>query len=196
MISVIILGAGRSKRMGQIKQIMPFGGSTILASTIDNYLNSGAAEVIVVLGSNASAIRKAIIKKPVTIVINPDYLMGIGTSIVAGLKNIAQNSSAIMIALGDQPLIDSKIIDLIIQEYKRRKPGIAIPVYNGKRGHPIIFSRSYMVELLTLTEDVGAKEIIQRHPGDVLEISVNSNAVCIDIDTPENYRSALKKLGK
>jgi len=196
MISVIILGAGRSERMGQTKQTMPFGTATILEKTINNYIGSEAGKIIVVLGHQALKIKKIIGDKSVDIVINPDYGQGMSTSLIAGVKNINERTGAVMIALGDQPLIESKTINQLIREYERHEKGIVVPVYRGKRGHPIIIAVKYKAELLSLHGDTGAREIIERHPSDVLEVPVATDAICIDIDTLESYRSAVDRLGK
>ena len=195
MISVIILGAGRSERMGQTKQTLPFGTATILEKTIDNYAGSAAGEIIVVLGHQAEKIKEIIGDKSIGIVTNPDYRQGMSTSLIAGLKKIARGA-AVMIALGDQPLIESRTINLLIREYERHDKGIVVPIYRGKRGHPIIFSIKYKAELLSLSGDTGAREIIGRHPSDVLEVPVDTDAICIDIDTTESYEAAMGRLKK
>ena len=103
MISVIILAAGESKRMGETKQLMPLDNSTIIERTIDNFLGADVAEIILVTGYKSLDIATAVAKRPVKIVVNPDYSKGMSTSITAGLNQIDDRSQAIMIALADQP---------------------------------------------------------------------------------------------
>ncbi|HEY4711825.1 MAG TPA: nucleotidyltransferase family protein, partial [Dehalococcoidia bacterium] len=102
MISAILLAAGESNRMGQPKQLLPFGQSTILERTIDTLLDSAVSETIVVLGYRDEEIRKTIAGKPVKIAINPDYQQGMSVSIIAGLKQIDKRARAVLIAPGDQ----------------------------------------------------------------------------------------------
>jgi molybdenum cofactor cytidylyltransferase len=187
MISAIVLAAGESNRMGQPKQLMPLGESTILEQAIDNLLNSAVDETIVVLGHKAEEVRKTIAARPVRIVVNPDYRQGMSTSIIAGLDLIDRRAQAVMIALGDQPFVDSQTIDDLIGAFVSGDKGIAVPVYQGKRGHPVIFDIRYKDELLKLKGDIGGREIIARYPEDVLEVAVNCEGICIDIDTVENY---------
>ena len=187
MISAILLAAGESKRMGRPKQLMPFGESTILEQAIDNLLNSAVSETIVVLGHRAEDLNKTIAAKPVKIAINPNYQQGMSTSIIAGLNMIDSKAQAVMIALGDQPFVDSQTINTLMEAFTAHNKGIAIPVYQGKRGHPVIFAIRYKDELLRLKGDIGGREIIDRHPDDVLEVAVNCEGVCIDIDIMNDY---------
>jgi molybdenum cofactor cytidylyltransferase len=187
MISAILLAAGESNRMGQPKQLLPFGQSTIVERTIDNLLNSAVSETIVVLGYRDEEIRKTIAGKPVKLVINPDYQQGMSTSIIAGLKQVDKRARAVLIALSDQPFVDSQTINSLVEAFIANKRGIIIPVYQGRRGNPVIFAIKYKGELLNLKGDVGGREIITLHPDDVLEVAVNCEGVLLDIDTMENY---------
>jgi molybdenum cofactor cytidylyltransferase len=191
MISAIILAAGESKRMGEPKQLMPFGQSTILEKAIDNLLSSAVNEIIVVLGYKAEEVLKTIATKPVKIAINPDYKQGMSTSIIAGLSLIARQAQAVMLALGDQPLVDSQTINQLIEEFYNHDKGIVVPTYHGKRGHPVIFAIKYKQKLLELTGDIGGREVIKDHPDDILEVAVDSESVISDIDTINDYRSQL-----
>jgi molybdenum cofactor cytidylyltransferase len=187
MISAILLAAGESNRMGQPKQLMPFGQITIVERTIDNLLNSAVSETIVVLGYKDEEIRKTIAGKPIKIAMNPDYQQGMSTSIIAGLKQVDKRARAVLIALSDQPFVDSQTITSLVEAFIANKRGIIIPVYQGRRGNPVIFAIEYKGELLNLKGDVGGREIIKLHPDEVLEVAVNCEGVLLDIDTMENY---------
>ena len=191
LVSAILLAAGESKRMGKPKQLMPLGSSTILEQAMDNLLSSQITEVVVVLGHRTEEMIKLIANRPVKIAINPIYHQGMGTSIVTGLKLIDNRTQAVMLTLADQPLVDSKTINKLIEEFYNHNKGIAVPAYQGMRGHPIIFSIKYKTELLRLTGDMGGKQIIKHHPDDVLEVAVDSESVNIDIDNINDYQSLL-----
>jgi CTP:molybdopterin cytidylyltransferase MocA len=137
MISAILLAAGESNRMGQPKQLMPFGQSTIVERTIDNLLNSAVSETIVALGYRDEEIRRTIAGKPVKLVINPDYQQGMSASIIAGLKQIDKKARAVLIALGDQPFVDSQTISSLVEAFIANNRGIIIPVYQGKEEIPL-----------------------------------------------------------
>lgn len=189
MISAIFLAAGESKRMGKPKLLLPFNDSTILEQSVDNLLNSRVDEVIVVVGNRAREMTEKLAKRPVKIVVNPAYREGMSTSIVKGLSMVDRKTLAIMLVLADQPLIDKETINKLIETFLSHDKGIAIPAYQGKRGHPIIFSAKYKEELQELKGDAGGRQIIRGHPDDVLEVAVNSPSINIDIDTTENYHS-------
>ena len=183
MVSAILLAAGEAKRMGKLKQLMPLGGTTMVEQTIDNLLSSGVSKVIVVLGYKAEEVMKKIAGRPIKIVLNPIYRQGMGTSIAAGLKFVDSQAQAVMLALADQPFVDSHTINRLIEEFQNHDKGIAIPTYKGRRGHPLIFSIKYKAPLSRLKGDIGGREIIKRHPEDILEVAVDCEGIVIDIDT-------------
>jgi len=191
MVAAVVLAAGESKRMGKPKQLMPFGSRTIVEQTIDNLLSSRVGEVIVVVGYKAHEVIKTIASRPVKIAINPAYRQGMSTSLIAGLNLVDDRTRAVMLVLGDQPFIEGRTIDKLIREFYNHDKGIAIPVCQGRRGHPIIFAVKYKQELLGLKGDVGGKQIINQHPDDILEVAVDSESVNIDIDTIDDYQSHL-----
>ena len=177
--------------MGRPKQLMPWHQGTILERAIDNLLGSAVNEVVVVVGYQAEEVVKVIAARPVAVAVNPDYERGMSTSIAAGLRLIDNSAGAVMLALGDQPLIDSRTINRLLDEFHNHDKGIALPAYQGRRGHPVIFAIKYKAELLKLTGDAGGRQIIKDHPDDILEMAVDSAGVITDIDTGDDYRSHL-----
>ena len=186
-VSAILLAAGESKRMGRLKQLLPLGKTSVVEQAIDNLLNSEVIEVIVVVGYRAEEIIKKIATKPVKIALNPIYHQGISTSIITGLNLVDARAGAIMLALADQPFIDSQTINKLIDEFCDHNKGIAIPTCQNQRGHPIIFAIKYKQELSRLKGDIGGRQIIERHPDDILEVAVTSPGINIDIDTANDY---------
>lgn len=187
IISTILLAAGQSKRMGRPKLLLPYQDSTILEKAIDNLLNSSVDEIIVVLGYQAQKMLKAIDNRPVKIVMNPFYPQGMSTSIVQGLDLVDHKAVAVMLALADQPLVDSATINKIIEGFLNHKKGIIIPVYKGERGHPIIFSIKYKDKLLGLKGDIGGRQIVKNNPDDILEVTVNCKGINFDVDIMYDY---------
>jgi molybdenum cofactor cytidylyltransferase len=188
MVSAIVLAAGESRRIGKPKLLLPLGESTILGKSIENVAASGVGETIVVLGYAADMIMPMINSTPVKTVINHLYRRGMSTSIIAGVGAVGAKAGAVMLVLADQPFINSRVIDLLLAEFGRRNKGIVVPTYKGQRGHPAIISLRYRDELLALRGDIGAREIISRHLGDVHEVEVDSPGVIFDIDTLKDYR--------
>jgi molybdenum cofactor cytidylyltransferase len=191
-ISAIILAAGESVRMGQPKLLMEWNNRTILEQTIDNYLGSAVNETIVVIGYKAHEMEIAIGERSVITVLNPHYTKGMSTSVKTGLEFVSVKARGILLALADQPLLDKKIINRLVEAFNQSDKGIIIPVHRGKRGNPVILDVKYRKDMLALTGDVGAKEIVERNIGDVLEIEVGEYAVA-DLDTPEDYKILRKR---
>jgi molybdenum cofactor cytidylyltransferase len=186
----IILSAGESKRMGTPKQLLPWGSTFILQQVIDNAAASHLEQIILVLGCRAGEIADQINVSPKTrVVINNDYREGMSSSVKCGIKKAPVGAAAFMLLLGDQPFIVPAIINRVLDEYQKNKYGIVIPVYNGKRGHPVIFDAKYKAELLAIA-DRGAKAVVNNHLYDILEVPLEVPEILTDIDTPQDYRKA------
>ena len=189
-ISALLLAAGMGERMGGVKQLLSLEGQRMIEAALANLQGSRCDEIIVVLGFAVDEIRPLVEgKERVTVVINPQFEQGMSTSIQQGLREINPRATGILIALADQPFISPEVIDELIDQFAAGAKGIVLPVYQGKRGHPVILDREkYEPELLGLHGDVGGKEIVREHPEDVLEIAVASKGVVMDIDAPEDYQ--------
>lgn len=175
--------------MGEVKQLLSLGEKRMIEAALAHLQGSRCDEIIVVLGFAADEIRSLVEgKEKVKVVINLRFAAGMSTSIHQGLKKISARAMGILIALADQPFIPPEVINKLIEGFQTGVQGIVLPVYEGKRGHPVILDRKkYEGELLALQGDVGGKEIVGKHPEDVLEIAVGSKGVLMDIDAPEDY---------
>ena len=189
MVSVILLAAGKSKRMGRPKQLLPFRGSTVLEQIIKNLSESNLDELIVVTGYQAEKIAQRITDKQIKIAVNREFQRGIGSSIKSGLAQVSDRSDAIMVVLGDQPLIEKDTINPLIQTFSMTDQGILVPIYQGIRGHPVIFDAKYKDELLRLPDEVGGRKLIKEHSEDVLKIEVDTESVIVDVDTRGDWVS-------
>ncbi len=194
LVSAILLAAGKSERMGQNKLLLPFGGRTVIQRTLDSLLASRAGEVIVVLGNKAQEINASIGNRRALSVLNPNFAKGMSTSLVTGLGMVNQQARFIIIALGDQPLITTKVYNQLIETALNSEKGIILPVCKGERGNPIIISTKYRAELLAQTGDIGGRELLKIHPEDVLEVPVDCEGVVVNINTKEEYEKRLKGL--
>ena len=192
--SGIILAAGLSTRMGEPKQLLPFGDSTVIETVIDNLLGSKLNEVIVVVGHEAKRVQSHIQCKPVKIVFNPDYQEGMLTSAQCGVESISASADAFAMTLVDLPLITPDLVNLVIDAYIQTEGGIAVPSYNYRRGHPVIFDRRYAAEILALDEiSGGVRSIFQKYADDIHYVNVDTDRVLRDIDYREDYEEALRK---
>ena len=193
-ISGIILAAGLSTRMGEPKQLLPFRDSTIIETVIDNLLGSKLSEVIVVVGHEAEKIQTRIQHKPVKIVFNPDYQDGMLTSAQYGVGSISASADAFAMTLVDLPLITPDLVDMVIDAYVQAEGGIAVPSYNYRRGHPVIFDRRYADDILGLDENSGGvRSLYKKYADDIHYVTVDTDRVLTDIDYRKDYEEALQK---
>jgi len=204
MISGIILAAGESRRVGKLKQLLPFRNSTIIETVIDNLLCAKLDEVIVILGHAAEKIKAKIQHKPVKIVYNANYKRGMLTSVQCGIlainKTLHSSTSnkskdGFLIAPVDQPFLTPNLIRDLIEEFYRTNKGIVLPTYKVRRGHPTIFDIKYTPEILGLSEDSGGlREVVRQHQNDIHKVPVNTDSIIRDIDYWEDYIREVKIL--
>ena len=196
MIVGIILSAGESKRMGTPKQLLPWGNTIVLQRVLDNAAASRLESIQLILGHRADEIANRIMLPSKThVFVNLAYREGMHTSLICGIQNAPPDAEAFMVLLGDQPLIDTPVIDRLIDFHRAGGHGITIPVCNGRRGHPVIFAGEYREELLSMS-DQGAREVVHRHAGEIVEVPIDSPHVLTDLDTPRDYRKARKQVEK
>ncbi len=188
-ISALVLAAGKSSRTsGCHKLLLLWDHKPIIAHAVDNLLQAGIFEVIIVVGYEAEQILAALASRPVRFVINPDYSQGLSTSIKAGLGAMSPAATAVMLALGDMPLVDATDLGLIVTSYMRAQHAtIAVPTFNGRRGNPVLFDLCHRAAMNQLTGDVGCKSIMQQHAREVLEVEMPNDHVLRDVDTLEAY---------
>jgi len=188
MISAILLAAGESKRMGLPKLLLKWSQGTIIEKSVDTLLASKIDELIIVLGYQAKAILRRLGSRRLKAVTNNHYRMGMSSSIRRGLEQVNSRSETVLVALADQPFIETDLIDLLIDIYHQNPHGIVLPSFKGRRGHPVILNRfRYQEEMGNLTGDIGCRPILDRYPEDILEVDVKSEGVIADIDSWEEY---------
>ncbi|HXB74389.1 MAG TPA: NTP transferase domain-containing protein [Candidatus Acidoferrales bacterium] len=183
-ISAVILAAGKSSRMGSLKQLLPLGGSTLLENVLTNLRRSQIDEIVLVLGFSADAIRRQTPLDGVKVVVNEAYGEGMGTSVRTGIAQVSPQADAALVVLADQPFVQPETIDQLIRLYRERKPQIVIPVYQGFRGNPVLLDRSVFPELLGLAGDIGCRAVFGSHTENILKAPVDDIGVLLDIDTP------------
>jgi molybdenum cofactor cytidylyltransferase len=193
MIVAVVLAAGESSRMGRPKALLPIDGVRFIEKIVAALKSTRVDEIITVLGHNAEEMWQKISDLAVTIVVNPNYKQGQLSSLIAAINSIQSSKDCvsvdgILVHLVDHPYINPDLVNLMIDRFYETKKLIVVPRYQGRRGHPVIFSRALFAELLAAPIDQGAKAVVQAHRGDTLEIDTEDEGVTIDIDTPEEYR--------
>lgn len=182
----IVLAAGESRRMGSPKMLLPWKSGTVLSSVVDALLRSPVDEVVVVLGHKAELVLQALSPfagdPRVRSVINHEYRDGMLTSIQCGVRSLGQGNA--LVALGDQPLITPEVVSQVISACQG---GIAVPMYHGRRGHPVVIDQSLFPELLELPAEAGLRGLFHACPERVSTVAVACQGVLIDLDTPSDY---------
>lgn len=192
-VAGIILAAGKGTRMGRTKQLLPFRGKTILECVVDNALDSSLERVIVVLGHQADIVEPLLKGRDLSVVVNPCYGNGQSSSLKAGLQAVTDEIDAVLFLLGDQPLVSTEIINRILNAYATSPAcPIVLPVFQGVRGNPVLFSRETFARLETLADDCGARPLFEEYAGRILPVPVDDPSIHFDIDTEEDYQRLLR----
>lgn len=190
-VAVIILAAGQSTRFGPDNKLLhSINDDPVIVHTAKVALNAGVKEVIVVTGHDADAVEEALKGLDVQVVRNATPHAGMGTSLAAGANAVRSLPNAVMIMLGDMPMIKPETLQQIVSEFAPDNgPDIIVPVHDGRRGHPVLFGASYMPKLCALTGDTGARAILLNHPERVRAINVDDLGTLQDIDTQDDLNA-------
>jgi molybdenum cofactor cytidylyltransferase len=191
-VAAIVLAAGRSTRMGGPNKLLAeLDGKKLVRIATEQALASKASEVIVVTGHQAELVEQALQGLKVKFVRNPDFAGGLASSVKSGIAAVPDNADGAVICLGDMPLIDAQLIDRLIETFAPdRGHLIAVPVSEGRRGNPVLWSRRFFKELMTLDGDIGARHLIAKHAEAVAEVPVDGDSAFLDIDTPQALEAA------
>ena len=186
-VAAIVLAAGRSTRMGGPNKLLAeIDGKPLVRLAVEQALASAARPVIVVTGHQRDRVEAALAGLDVTFVHNPDYADGLSTSLKAGIAAVPPQADGAIVCLGDMPQVDAKLIDRLIAAFDPEKGAlVVVPVMDGKRGNPVVWSRRFFPELGGLGGDVGARHLIASYPEAVAEVPVAGRGALFDVDTPD-----------
>jgi molybdenum cofactor cytidylyltransferase len=193
MLAAVILSGGASSRMRSPKALLPYQGQPFLEHLLEITSHRDIGVRRVVLGAHAERIAKAVNLKADEIVINHEWEKGQLSSIQAALRSLPPGTEGMLLCLIDHPLISSALVqDLIEQFYKTEKP-IVLPVYEGRRGHPAIFSASLYDELFRAPLETGARAVVWAHSGEIEEFQTNEEGCVLNLNDPETLNRAIEK---
>jgi molybdenum cofactor cytidylyltransferase len=193
MISAIVLAAGKSERMGKPKMGLPWGDTTVIGQVVSILVASGVDQVVVVTGGGREDVEQILDRLPrdwpVRTVFNPDYAAGeMLSSLQVGVTSLKEEVEAALIALGDQPQIEARVVQAILYAYHQTGARLVIPSYNMRRGHPMLVARTFWPELLSLYPPQTLRELLLAHENEILYVNVDTPSVLQDLDTQEDYR--------
>ncbi len=188
--AAILLAAGESTRMGQPKPLLRWGDATLIEYQVQELRAAGVEEIVAVLGHEADAVRPRV-PASVRIVVNEAYREGRASSLRAGAKALDDSAGPIVVLNVDQPR-PRDLLRMLLASHREAGAAITLPVYEGKRGHPVIVDGVLLAELRSASEeDRGLRGIIAAHDDDVHEVEVQSSIARLDINTPADYERAL-----
>lgn len=186
-VTALLLAAGRSKRMGRLKQLLPVPHEPAIRLCLERIQAAGVEDITVVLGHERERIARAIRRFPVRIAVNPEIGSEMAESVRVGLKTLGPRISGVIVCLCDHPLVSSTTYRLLATTHLRNPSQIVIPTHNGKNGHPTLFPREVIHRVF---DGLHLKAIVQAHPRRVIRVPVEDNGIRLDMDTPEDYRKA------
>lgn len=173
---------------GANKLLLPWKEQRVLQVVVERVCEVGLGEVIVVTGHQRAEVEEALSRYPVRLVHNPDFVEGMAASIRVGVE-AAVGKQGYLFALGDMPQIAGNTM-LKVAEALKSNETIAVPVRDGRRGHPVAIGSAYRDALLALTGDRGARPVLAKNAANVVEIPVEDEGIFVDVDTQESYRAA------
>lgn len=192
MLAAVILSAGASSRMGRPKALIPFRESTFLEHLLQVSRHPKVGVTRVVLGSAGNEIRSLAKLDPTVVVINPVWEQGQLSSIVAALLSLSDTpTDGMLLCPVDHPLVTASLIAKLVEMFYSSGKPIVLPTFNGRRGHPVIFSSTLYTELLNAPADQGARAVVWAHAADVEEVPTEEEGILLNINSADMLHHTL-----
>jgi molybdenum cofactor cytidylyltransferase len=189
--SGLLLAAGGSRRLGRPKQLLPYGGATLLDHTLASARACGFDQLLVALGGSAAEVRAAVDLRCAEVALNPGFGSGCASSIAAAMAQLDARAEVLVLLLGDQPGVTPASVRALLDG--RGDAEVAVCRYDDGRGHPFAFSRAVFGELAALHGDKAVWKLLESRD-DVAEVRV-PGPVPLDVDTWEDYEAVLAGTG-
>ena len=198
IIPGIVLAAGRSRRMGRAKALLPAGptGETFLSRIVRGLREGGVDDVLVVVADGGTSLSDALASEqpPPRLVVNTNPELGQLSSLQVGLRAVNHPGiGGIVVTLVDVPLVSAETVRALLDAHRLTRAPVVRPVRRGRHGHPVIFDRSVFEELRHAKGNSGAKDIVHSHLEESVDVAVEEDGPFLDIDTPADYERVFKR---
>jgi molybdenum cofactor cytidylyltransferase len=190
-LAVAILSGGESRRMGSPKALLPYHGKTFIDHLLELTRHPRVGVTRIVLGAHVEEISEALGDRAANVIVNVDWQKGQLSSIHAAIRSLPPGSTAgLILCPVDHPLISAALVARLIQAFDASGKSIAVPIFRGKRGHPVIFRSTLYDELLAASPDIGARQVVWAHADDIAEVPTEEEGVILNINDAETLKRA------
>ena len=193
-VAAIVLAAGRSTRMGAPKPLLPWGRTTLLGEVVNRLSQCAVSEIVVVTGAEREAVEALLLGTSAHTAFNPDFESSeMARSLQIGLAHLHPKTSAIIVALADQPQIEPEVVNALLQRWRETLAPVTAPTHHGQRGHPMLFDRAAWPAIAHLPPTANPREVL-RGLASIERVEVHTASILLDLDTPADYERARQGL--
>jgi molybdenum cofactor cytidylyltransferase len=187
----VVLAAGRARRMGKLKQLLPWGDTTVLGETLRQVRAAGYDDVLVVTGHRSQQVAAEARRHGAAAIINPRYDEGeMLSSLQAAVRELLRRQTppaAVLVVLGDQPLVPPEVYRRLRRAFVQGEGMLIAPLYQGRRGNPVLIGAAHFAEVLALPAGSAPRALLRRHAAELVLVPVEARGVLVDLDRPEQY---------
>jgi len=185
MLAAVILSGGASRRMGSPKALVSYQGASFLEHLLSVTRHPAIGVRRVVLGPDADAISQQVTLAPDEIVINRDWELGQLSSIHAALRSLPEGTQGMLLCPVDHPLVSAALVDALVRTFLETRAPVVLPMFERRRGHPVIFAAAVYEELLRAPMDTGARAVVWAHNSDLQEVSTTEEGCVVNLNDPD-----------
>ena len=185
MLAAVILAGGASRRMGSPKALVSYQGASFLEHLLSVTRHPAIGVRRVVLGPDADAISQQVTLAPDEIVINKDWELGQLSSIHAALRSLPEGTQGMLLCPVDHPLVSAALVHALVRTFLETRAPVVLPLFEGRRGHPVIFASAVYEELLRAPMDTGARAVVWAHKSDLQEVSTTEEGCVVNLNDPD-----------
>ena len=193
MLAAVILAGGASRRMGSPKALVSYQGASFLEHLLGVTRHPAIGVRRVVLGPDAEAISQQVTLASDEMVVNRDWQLGQLSSIHAALRSLPEGTQGMLLCPVDHPLVSAALVDALVRTFLETRAPVVLPMFEGRRGHPVIFAAAVYEELLRAPMDTGARAVVRAHKSDLQEVSTTEEGSVVNLNDPDALLKAKNK---